>query len=59
MSKTTEFSATPELLKQLYEYSIIKNYEAGDVILRRKRKNSFYPYRYQRKHKSNAYRRRR
>lgn len=33
MSKTTEFSATPELLKQLYEYSIIKNYEAGDVIL--------------------------
>ena len=24
MSKTTEFSATPELLKQLYEYSIIK-----------------------------------
>ena len=33
MSKTTEFSATPELLKQLYEYSIIKNYRNGDVIL--------------------------
>lgn len=33
MSKTTEFSATPELLSQLYEYSIIKNYKAGDVIL--------------------------
>jgi CRP/FNR family transcriptional regulator len=33
MSKTTEFSATPELLSQLYEYSIVKDYEAGDVIL--------------------------
>lgn len=33
MSKTTEFSATPELLSQLYEHSIVKNYEAGDVIL--------------------------
>lgn len=33
MSKTTEFSATPELLAQLYEHSIIKNYDAGDIIL--------------------------
>ena len=33
MSKTTEFSASSELLSQLYEFSIVKNYKTGDVIL--------------------------
>ena len=37
MSKTTEFSATPELLKQLYEYSIIKITKLAMLFFRRKR----------------------
>lgn len=28
-----EFQSTPELLEKLYEYSMIKNYQAGDIIV--------------------------
>lgn len=33
LNEVTEFRSSPELKEKLYEYSIVKHYKAGDIIL--------------------------
>ncbi len=33
LEQIAEFKTSPELVEKLYQYSIVKNYEAGDVLL--------------------------